>query len=60
MKNMPLIFGMFLSLNLLGCDTQVTSNTAKAEPRTMIIGGVPAHDKDFKRAEIVSVHTSQK
>lgn len=38
-----------LSMSFVGCDTAESLNKPKAEPRTMIIGGVPVHDRDYQR-----------
>lgn len=41
-----LVFGV--SLLIMGCDTAETLNQPRAETRTMIIGGMPVHDHDYK------------
>mgnify|MGYP003483377374 FL=1 len=48
MKYTTLVLMTFGLLNIVACDTQQTTQQHKTESRTMIIGGVPAHDKDYK------------
>lgn len=36
-----------LSISLLGCDVMPSTQDQQLESRTMIIGGVPVHDKDY-------------
>lgn len=40
---------LLLSMSLMACDTAEGLNKPKAETRTMIIGGVPVHEQDYKR-----------
>lgn len=47
-KNIQIIM---ISLILMGCDAIQSSNESQREARTMIIGGVPVHDKDYKRPD---------
>lgn len=44
-KNKMLFF--MLSLSLFGCDSIQQTDDRNIEARTMIIGGVPVHDKDY-------------
>lgn len=48
MKYTTLVLTWFALLSLTACDTQTSGQQQQIEARTMIIGGVPAHDKDYK------------
>jgi hypothetical protein len=50
MKTSALGFCLTLSLSTLfmGCDTADSLNKPSDKTRTMIIGGMPAHDHDYK------------
>lgn len=37
-----------LSFFIVGCDVVEQASEPQFESRTMIIGGVPVHDKDYK------------
>lgn len=45
-------YAIIMSLSLVpfiqACDIKDPTNKPKTEARTMIIGGVPVHDRDFK------------
>lgn len=40
-----LILISMLALSLMGCDQ--TDNMSKSKTRTMVIGGMPVHDRDY-------------
>ena len=48
MKMLSAAITACLLLSLAGCDAKDDLNKPKAEVRTMIIGGVPAHDQDYR------------
>lgn len=55
------IFRLFLALStslwLTACDTEhLTQTQPQSQSRSMIIGGVPVHDKDFKLQPTSSTH----
>ena len=47
MINKNKILFLMLSLSLFGCDAMQQADDRNIEARTMIIGGVPVHDKDY-------------
>lgn len=51
MINKNKILFLMLSLSLFGCDAMQQADDRNIEARTMIIGGVPVHDKDYKLAD---------
>ncbi len=60
MKYTTLVLMTFGLLNIVACDTQQTAQQHKIESRTMIIGGVPAHDKDYKVDKLENTQEKQK
>lgn len=48
MKYTTLVLTLLGLLNLVACDTRTSVEQRPMEARTMIIGGVPAHDQDYK------------
>ena len=50
MINKNKILFLMLSLSLFGCDAMQQADDRNIKARTMIIGGVPVHDKDYKLA----------
>ena len=45
---------LLISMLLLGCDLQPPN-----QPRTMIIGGMPVHEQDYKRPQSQPTTSSQ-
>ncbi|WP_163121016.1 NF038215 family lipoprotein [Acinetobacter portensis] len=60
MKNTALVLIIFGSFSLVACDTQTATEQLQLEARTMIIGGVPVHDKDYKIDETLNNQIQQK
>ncbi|MDY6456575.1 NF038215 family lipoprotein [Acinetobacter faecalis] len=60
MKYTTLVLMTFGLLNIVACDTQQTAQQHKTESRTMFIGGVPAHDKDYKVDKLENTQEKQK
>lgn len=60
MKNTALVLIIFGSFSLVACDTQTATEQLQLEARTMIIGGVPVHDKDYKIDETLNNRIQQK
>ena len=48
---------MSLLLLLTACDIKNDYNKPKTEVRTMIIGGMPVHDHDYKTARLSALET---
>ncbi|WP_171334204.1 NF038215 family lipoprotein [Acinetobacter sp. CFCC 10889] len=49
MKKISTIFSLLFTVIIVGCSTQEsTTSKAQQHSRTMIIGGVPVHDKDYR------------
>lgn len=48
MTNKNKILLLVLSSLLSGCDSMQQTEDSHMEARTMIIGGVPVHEKDYK------------
>ena len=48
MKKLSVGLSVCLLLLLTACDAKDDYNKPKTEVRTMIIGGVPVHDRDYK------------
>ena len=57
MQELKIMLAFCLCSMLLGCDSEQI-NRPKAETRTMIIGGVPVHEHDYKRP-IIQANTQQ-
>ena len=60
MKYTTLVLTLFGLLNLVGCDTQTSVEQRPMEARTMIIGGVPAHDQDYRPPRSVNLKENLK
>ena len=58
MKMLSIILVTFFTLSLLACDAQDNVNRPKTEMRTMIIGGMPVHDKDYQTVVNQNVESS--
>lgn len=57
-KNMLLF--IILAFFMLACDLVKPQSGAQLESRTMIIGGVPVHDKDYQLQQDQSlIHSDQ-
>jgi hypothetical protein len=48
MKILSVAIMTCLLLGMAGCDAKDDLNKPRTEVRTMIIGGVPAHDQDYR------------
>lgn len=48
MKKLSCLMFVILVGSLLACDAKKDLNQPETEARTMIIGGVPVHDRDYK------------
>lgn len=48
MKNLCIGLSMVMLLALTACDDNSKPKTATTETRTMIIGGVPTHERDYR------------
>lgn len=48
MKTLSTLVLVLLLTQLTACDAKKELNQPRTEARTMIIGGVPVHDRDYK------------
>ncbi|MFD1437849.1 hypothetical protein HLH14_14310 [Acinetobacter sp. ANC 4282] len=52
MKKLSVGLSVCLLLLLTACDAKDDYNKPKTEVRTMIIGGMPVHDSDYRLSEL--------
>ncbi|WP_425917998.1 NF038215 family lipoprotein [Acinetobacter sp. TSRC1-2] len=52
MKKLSVGLSVCLLLLLTACDAKDDYNKPKAEVRTMIIGGMPVHDHDYRLSQL--------
>ncbi|NNH88668.1 NF038215 family lipoprotein [Acinetobacter terrae] len=52
MKKLSVGLSVCLLLLLTACDVKDDYNKPKTEVRTMIIGGMPVHDSDYRLSEL--------
>ena len=57
MKKLSMGLCMSMLLLLTACDIKNDYNKPKTEVRTMIIGGMPVHDHDYKTARLSALDT---
>jgi hypothetical protein len=58
MKMLSITLTACLSLFLVACDAKDNVNRPKTETRTMIIGGVPAYDKDYQTVDAQKIEST--
>lgn len=52
MKKLSMGLSVYLLLLLTACDAKDDYNKPKTEVRTMIIGGMPVHDSDYRLSQL--------
>lgn len=52
MKKLSVSLSVCLLLLLTACDAKDDYNKPKTEVRTMIIGGMPVHDSDYRLSQL--------
>lgn len=57
MKKLSVGLSICLLLLLTACDAKDDYNKPKTEVRTMIIGGIPVHDSDYRLSQLNSRET---
>lgn len=62
MKKLSIGFGVVLAIFLVGCEKKV-SNPTKTEARSIVIGGMPVYEKDYRLSaaenSIIQNHAEQ-
>ncbi|NNG99888.1 NF038215 family lipoprotein [Acinetobacter sp. ANC 5414] len=60
MKKLSVGLSICLLLLLTACDAKDDYNKPKTEVRTMIIGGVPVHDSDYRLSQLSASENTQR